>query len=226
MKTNSLLGLLVASLLSGGFAQATLIDRGGGMIYDADRDITWLADAGYSKTQYIASGGTSGDADGYMNWHDANAWADGLVYGGYDDWRLPSTPQPDPTCSAQQVISGGSLSAGRNCTGSELGHLFYLELDGVSGSSILTSTDADLSLFRNIEARYLYWTAAGFNNKLAWAFGMNLGGQALYDKTMAYSAWAVRDGDVRAIPEPKTLQLILAACFGLAVSRRALRARV
>lgn len=37
--------ILLAGLLIIGSAQATLIDRGGGLIYDTDRDITWLSDA-------------------------------------------------------------------------------------------------------------------------------------------------------------------------------------
>jgi hypothetical protein len=31
-------------------AHATLIDRGNGMIYDSDQDITWLQDANYAMT--------------------------------------------------------------------------------------------------------------------------------------------------------------------------------
>jgi hypothetical protein len=39
--------------------------------------------------------GSGHDADGRMNWGDAMAWADGLNYGGYDNWRLPTTAQPE-----------------------------------------------------------------------------------------------------------------------------------
>jgi hypothetical protein len=50
-------------------AQATLIDNGGGFIYDFDLGITWLQDANYAST--------SG-----MTWSAANTWATTLVYGG------------------------------------------------------------------------------------------------------------------------------------------------
>ena len=36
--------------------------------YDTELDITWLADANYAKT-------SGHDADGQMNWMNANAWA-------------------------------------------------------------------------------------------------------------------------------------------------------
>lgn len=80
-------------ILASNAARATLIDRGGGMIYDTDLNITWLADANYAKTSGY-------DADGLMTWAAANAWAQNLTYGGYTDWRLPKTLEPDPTCVA------------------------------------------------------------------------------------------------------------------------------
>lgn len=64
-------------------AYAALIDRGGGMIYDTDLNITWLQDANYAMTSGY-------DADGLMNWNEAMTWASSLYYGGYDDWRLPT----------------------------------------------------------------------------------------------------------------------------------------
>src|SRR3989304_2100477 len=118
------------------FAGATLIDRGGGLIYDDDLDITWLQDANYAKTSGY-------DGDGRMPWKNATTWAETLVYGGFDDWRLPITLQPDPSCGYQS----GSISYGPSCTGSEMGHMFYDELGGSAWSSILTSVDPDLALF-------------------------------------------------------------------------------
>ena len=120
------------------------------MVYDTDLNITWLADANLFKTQYDADNSilstligvdvtdglgthptTAADFDtstGQMTWWGAMAWASSLDYGGYSDWRLPMTLQPDAACSAQSP----SGSYGYNCTGSELGHLFYTELGGYS----------------------------------------------------------------------------------------------
>lgn len=46
---HTILGAACASLLiaASGAGQAALIDRGGGLVYDTDLNITWLADANY-----------------------------------------------------------------------------------------------------------------------------------------------------------------------------------
>lgn len=44
------------------------------VVYDDDLKITWLGNAGLG---------------GLSNWYDAKVWAEGLVYVGHDDWRLP-----------------------------------------------------------------------------------------------------------------------------------------
>jgi len=71
-----------------GSSQATLFDRGNGMIYDDHFKITWLQDANYAKS-------SGHDSDGLMNWDQAVYWAGQLVYKGYDDWRLPTTDPQD-----------------------------------------------------------------------------------------------------------------------------------
>lgn len=84
--------------------------------YDTDLNITWLADANYAQTSGY-------DADGWMSWPDANAWAASLAFtdgvNTYDNWRLPTTLRPDNTCSGRGVGASGF-----GCTGSEMGHLF------------------------------------------------------------------------------------------------------
>jgi hypothetical protein len=91
--------------------RADLFDRGGGLIYDNDLNITWLQDANYAMTSGY-------DADGRMSWDAAMTWAQNLVYQGYNDWRLPFS---DTSCS------------GNNCIKSEMGHLYYVE--GITSSS-------------------------------------------------------------------------------------------
>lgn len=177
-----------------GNAQATLFDRGGGLIYDADLNITWLADANYAKTQYTSSGGVFGDADGLMDWANANTWANDLSYGGFNNWRLPTSDD----------------CFDFNCTASEMGHLFYNELGGTVGSPILTSSDPDLALFSNLQS-YLYWSGTPYTPDPtigAWGFNAYGGSQYVYAKDSAIYAWAVRPGDVAAVPEPATLLLL------------------
>ena len=65
-----------------GNAEATLFDRGNGLIYDDVLDITWLQDADYSKTSVYSS-------NGMMTWYDATAWADQLEY--YERKDPPAT---------------------------------------------------------------------------------------------------------------------------------------
>lgn len=76
----------VASVVLGAFivggAQAALMERGGGLIYDDVLDITWLQDANYAKTSGY-------DDDGLMTWDASMAWAEQLEYAGFADWRLP-----------------------------------------------------------------------------------------------------------------------------------------
>ena len=156
-----------------------LIDRGDGFIYDSHQNITWTQDA---------------NINGLDNWDNQMAWVAGYsqthwVYGTFDDWRLPTTLQPDASC------------AGYDCTGSEMGHLFYV--DGISSSS--------RGLFTNPQ-RYpgqflIYWSgtesAPGSNE--AWLFNFDDGWQSGtgYKSGLHFYAWAVRDGDVACGgPEP------------------------
>lgn len=163
---------------------ATLIDRGGGMIYDTDLNITWLQDANYAKTSGY-------DANGTMTWYEAMTWASNLIYGGYDNWRLPTS---DSNCSFL------------NCNGSEMGHLFYDEFGGTAWSSILTITDSDLALFINIYPSY-YWSGTELLPGTALGFSFGDSTQDFQLKVEAFHAWAVRDGDVTSVPEPSTLLL-------------------
>ena len=63
---------LAAELMVGSAQALPLVDRGGGMIYDPDRNITWLKDWNYAQTSGF-------DADGFMKWTTANDWASYLV---------------------------------------------------------------------------------------------------------------------------------------------------
>ena len=184
---------LVLSFLSFGAAQAALIDRGDGFIYDSDQDITWTQDA---------------DINGLKNWYGQMAWADGYsqthtVYGTFDDWRLATTLQPDPSCSGQS----GGFSYNYDCTGSEMGHLF--NVDGISGGS--------MGLFTNVQSNK-YWsgTESTYLMTTAWYLDFSSGNQNTNDKLYSYGyAFAVRDGDIASVVPIPAAVYLFASGLGL-----------
>ncbi|MCC6544648.1 MAG: hypothetical protein IT392_09125 [Nitrospirae bacterium] len=132
-------------------AHTTLMDMGDGTIYDTDIQLSWLQDANYAKTSGY-------DDDGLMDWFTANTWADNLPFAGFDNWRLPTTLQPDSSCYSQ-YDSGGFFPVqgyGYNCTGSEMGHLYYTELGNTAGGPLTNIGD-----FTNLQP-YSYWSGTTF----------------------------------------------------------------
>ena len=215
MQKKPLILALLAGLALSGAAHATLIGRDlNGSIgsfeayYDTDLDITWLANT---------------NVNGQMNWANAMAWAANLSYtdgvNTYDNWRLPTTLQPDSSCGNQI----GGVSYGYNCTGSEMGHLFYSELGGTARLSILTSADPDLAKFTNLLAS-AYWSATEYapGTGDAWSFSFSGGFQEEYGEGSQFYALAVSPGDVAVVPEAETYALMLAGLglIGWRVRRR------
>lgn len=190
---------LAAGLLSSGAVQAALHDRGGGLIYDDVLDITWLADANYAQTSGY-------DSDGWMNFSAANTWAAGLSYGGYDDWRLPTALNQD----------GSGPCASYNCTSSEMGHMFYNNMGASAGSSIVFGTNTtNVALFTHLLlSGWGFWSGTVYAPQPtndAWTFHTDLGIQYYFNQNYElFYAWAVRPGDVTAIPEPETYAMLLA----------------
>lgn len=196
---------------------AELIDRGGGLIYDTEQDLTWTQDAGLS---------------GSRSWDSAMIWAENLEFGGFDDWRLPTTTQhdDDPTCSGDIRVSVNPLYP----------LIYEHRLDCLGGEMERLTAAADPwnnDLFKYIDAegkvkRYVnrtrYWTATHYrdgtdpciyypdyhdvpctittqedghvNFRWQWAFTGAGDIEVPYKTTLKKGngryAWAVRDGDV------------------------------
>ena len=205
MKIATLAATLSAALAAG-TAHAELQARlGGQAVYDTGMNITWLANA---------------NLGGQMNWDAAQGWIAGLNAAnhlGFHDWRLPATLQPDASCDTQSA----TRSAGYHCTGSEMGHLFYVELGGLPAQSINATHNASFGLFQNFQD-YSYWSGTEYaqDANLAWNFLFNGGTQhASYlsgFKGDGMYALAVRPGDVTAVPEAATWVMLLAG-LGLIV---------
>lgn len=168
-------------------SEAALHDRGGGLIYDDVLNITWLQDANHAVTWGY-------DSDGFMTWEQAQAWADQLVYGGYGDWRLPKTSQPDSNCSDTYF---GGYGYGTGCIAGELGSLFYSSLGGAANYPISSTHNSAYGLFANISDDF-YWSGTQFQNASgkAWNFSMANGVQSAdYKNEPGRKVWVVRDGD-------------------------------
>ena len=224
----SILCAIVFVLMSA-TTNAALIDRGGGLIYDSEQNLTWTQNASMS---------------GPLAWDAAMMWADNLVFGGFDDWRLPTTTQfDDPTCSGD--VRGEIYNEVRlDCQGGEMELLTYLY--DPWNNELFQYIDGDGKVRRYVN-RTRYWTATPYrdgtdpciyypaydvpcnlptsegdhaNNYWQWGFtgwgGINgpafkttlSGGNPRY-------AWAVRDGDVAAVPVPPAIYLFGSGLLGL-----------
>ena len=170
-------------------AHSALLSRLGGLAYYDDvANLTWLADANAAKTSGY-------DANGLMTLSDANTWVTNLVVNGVSGWRLPTTELNDPSCNNQH--SGEAI--GYNCTGSELGNLFYNVLGGSPSVSITTTHNTNYDLFSNIES-YYYWSKTEYlpNTRYAWNFSTTNGYQKINSHRYKFYAWAVISGDIES----------------------------
>lgn len=211
--------------LASGAANAALHDRGGGLVYDDVLDVTWLQDANYAKTSGY-------DSDGLMTWSEASTWAENLVYGGYDDWRLPNK-MPVGAEWNYDFSYDGTTDIGFNIKSphSELSYMYYVNLGldgyysqggvfqptwGIYGNGTLGG-QANVGLMDNVQSG-IYWTGTAYApdpTVYAWYFNTQVGSEIGVPQSHLFYAWAVRPGDVAAVPEPESYALMLAG-LGLA----------
>ena len=190
MKTLAMILSITLVLGFTALGNATLWDRGGGLIYDDYLNITWMQDANYSKI----SPGPNTYPDGSMIWIDAVIWADRLVYGGYEDWRLPSV-----TCSANTDL--------RQYPYGELGYMYYFNKVSVNNPSFVDGYGNTVS-FANYLANAGYWT--NYPSLVVEDSGMvflMFNGSPANSSGRMYTHWSWADGTGRGQEEVEKLDL-------------------
>ena len=244
MKRSTIFGAVFIALSSGP-VQATLFDRGGGLLYDDVLNVTWLQDANYAFTSGYA--GTHGEAykgfygDGRMPWDTATSWAASLVYhdsvrnADYSDWRLASNTPVNGVAWNYNYADNGSTDFGFNITSphSELSYMYYINL-GLKGAYSPTGSrqldsgvygdgtyggQSDVGLVHNLQAS-TYWSgtlwAPDNNAALFFYIGNNNAGyQVMTHMSNELFAWAVRDGDVAAAVPEPETYALFMAGLGL-----------
>ena len=197
------------------------------LIYDADSPlcpITWLD---YSKLR--------------QSWGNQVSWADSLgasltvtLNPGYTTsvdwttgWRLPYTVDGPWVYGCD-----GTTTAGYNITSSEMGHLFYEELDNLgeydtngnnqSGYGLSNTGDFNNLIEPSSWPFYWYWSGTEFadTSDFAWFFRMSDGYQNDAHKSNGGYGLAVRSGQVSAVPVPAAIWLFGTGLAGLAALGR------
>jgi hypothetical protein len=233
--------VFLASAVVTSTSQASLIDRGNGLLYDDVLNVTWLQDANYAHT----SGYAGANSLGQMDWSTATTWATDLVYGGYSDWRLASnSPVNGSSFSFNGYLAyDGSTDNGYNITGphAELAYMYHVNLGlkgyfdttrnvqsdfGIFGNGTYNGVDntswgqTNVKLVNNLQ-NYVYWSGSTYNppyTYYALIFDTYNGSQSQDYKVNQLYAWAVRPGDVAAssVPVPAAVWLFGSGLIGLA----------
>ena len=227
---------------------AALVPNGNGTVYDDDFDLYFLQDPNYASinlsdqrvNEIIEAVGTIGNHEltmsdfqdgngnytGQMTWWGAQAWVDQLSFAGMDNWQLPTILLPDSDCTTDAAGTAPSQdSTGYNCKGSDLGHLFYVEIGASAGNPITTGLQEALDKF-GIIPNDDYWSNGPTDVPLnfePYTFSY-LGQQTKTSGGSIAMAWPVHPA-TPTVPLPATLWLFGSGLLGLlGIARRKMAA--
>jgi hypothetical protein len=156
------------------------------LIYDTDLDITW-----YDYTSFDYESNANNLWQMQMDW----AGALSVTFGSntYNQWRLPSAFNQD----------GSDPCDDRNCTESEMGHLYFTELGNIGDHTPPFEGLQNTDDFQNLLNTAGYWSGTEYavDTESAWIFDTRTGNQGHTSKGWHYHAIAVMDG-MAVVPEP------------------------
>lgn len=226
VSTFAVSGVVVAAPVSGqGTWESTLkgrdINHDGvfDAYYDTSLNVTWLSDA-------YADGPPPGLPPGrpILFWSEAREWVQELNVFGVAGWRLPTVVN-DPmatdigfrNCPVETLDGSSHGLCGFNSdpSQSELAHMFYVTLGnkaliGADGSPQVDAGLVNTGVFSDLQPTQ-YWTGTRHDpGKFVWSFNTDSGLQNVSDPFGGFRSgvWAVKDGDIAAVPEPESLVLL------------------
>jgi hypothetical protein len=205
--------------------------------YDDVLKITWQANASLSSTEPF---GLPGSFELGIERSTAFAWIAAMNaehYLGFSDWRLPATRPINGSDYVLELRGDGSSDVGASMsapgtpyagsTASEMAHLYYVTLGNLPGLDV--SADPTPCFIAGpagclvnpgpfeirLDRQPFFWSGTTTPDGYAFAFDFGRGLQAAANTPGHAFAWAVRDGDVAAIPEPGTWALLVAGLVGV-----------
>jgi hypothetical protein len=166
-----------------------------------------------------------------MDWASANTWAANLNYSGLTGWRLASNTPVNGIYNLTNRTNNGTTDWGFNITSpnSELAYMYYINLNlkgmfsptgalqsnsGIFGNgNRLAFGQNNVGLVNNLQA-YMYWSGTQLGSS-SWSFDTIGGSQQFGPQTDTFFAWAVRSGDISAVPVPAAVWLFGSGLIGL-----------
>lgn len=133
--------------------------NGGATVYDAERNVTWLAEFNLPATKPLGVDGIH--ANGAMSYKSALQWVEALnksAHLGHTDWELPKTPPVDATCDRKN-----RYNFGYGCQNSAFGGLYQALGFRFPQTTVPMPKGGTVKGFVNLQP-YLYWSESSNAN--------------------------------------------------------------